>query len=80
MEIILSLLESFGLPVAFIAVLIWGIVYLGKFIKTIYQDQNEEKKQLMEALNKANEINERCVEQLANIDSRLQVIESQLLS
>lgn len=80
MEIILSLLESFGLPVAFIAVLIWGIVYLAKFISRIYQDQNKEKRELMEALKQANEVNERCVEQLANIDSRLQVIESQLLS
>lgn len=80
MEIILSLLEAYGLPIAFIAVLIWGIIYLAKFINRIYQDQNEEKQQLMEALKKSNEVNERCVEQLANIDSRLSVIESQLLS
>ena len=80
MEIILSILNDYGLPIAFIAILIFGIIYLGKFIKTIYSDQKLEKQQLMEALNKANEINEACVKQLASIDTRLQIIENQILS
>lgn len=71
--IFVELIGTIGFPIAVAIAMAW-------FISKIYKDQKAEKETLIEALNKANETNTKCVETLATIDARLTVIENRLLN
>lgn len=73
MESWLTIITNLGFPIAVCIALCW-------FIYKLWQQSKEREAALLEALNNATEVNNKCVEKLASMDSRLQTIEQAILA
>ena len=72
MQAWIDIITNVGFPIAV-------CIALGFFIYKLWQQSKDREEALLDALNKATDVNRDCVNQLASMDSRLQTIEQVIL-